>query len=69
MSGQTTTFMMHLLALVIVGSFTFIGSFALYKLTDLILPLRVSAEQEAIGLDMSQHGESITEDELLMERA
>jgi ammonium transporter, Amt family len=67
--GQTTTFLMHLLALVIVGSFTFIGSFALYKITDLILPLRVSAEQEAIGLDMSQHGESISEDELLLERA
>ena len=26
-------------------------------LTDLIIPLRVSAEQEEIGLDLSQHGE------------
>jgi ammonium transporter, Amt family len=69
MSGQTATFMVHLLALAIVASFTFIGSFALYKLTDLILPLRVSAEQEAIGLDMSQHGESISEEELMLERA
>jgi len=25
--------------------------------TDLIIPLRVSEEQEAVGLDISQHGE------------
>ncbi len=29
----------------------------LYKITDLIIPLRVSGEQEEIGLDLSQHGE------------
>ena len=29
----------------------------LYKVTDLIIPLRVSEEQEEIGLDLSQHGE------------
>ena len=29
----------------------------LYKITDLVIPLRVSGEQEEIGLDLSQHGE------------
>ena len=29
----------------------------LYKLTDLIIPLRVSGDQEEMGLDFSQHGE------------
>jgi Amt family ammonium transporter len=29
----------------------------LYKFTDFIIPLRVSEEQEEIGLDLSQHGE------------
>jgi Amt family ammonium transporter len=43
---------------VIVSAFTFIWSFILYKVTDLIIPLRVTEEQERIGLDMSQHGES-----------
>ena len=33
------------------------GSWMLYKFTDLIIPLRVSTEQEEIGLDLSQHGE------------
>ncbi len=55
--GQTTTFMYHMLALVIVSSFSFLGSLALFKLTDWILPIRVTKEQEAVGLDLSQHGE------------
>jgi ammonium transporter, Amt family len=57
-SGHTTTFLYHLLALVIVSAYTFFGSFILYKITDLIIPLRVTAEQEKIGLDLSQHGET-----------
>ena len=57
-SGQTTTFLYHLLALVIVAAYSFIGSWVLYKITDMIIPLRVSEEQELIGLDISQHGET-----------
>jgi Amt family ammonium transporter len=56
--GQTTTFLYHLLALVIVSVFAFVGSLILYKVTDLIIPLRVTDEQEHEGLDTSQHGES-----------
>jgi Amt family ammonium transporter len=55
--GQTTTFINHLLALVIVSAFSFFGSLALLKLTDWLLPIRVTPEQEAVGLDLSQHGE------------
>jgi Amt family ammonium transporter len=57
-SGHTTTFFYHLLALVIVASYTFVGSFILYKVTDMIIPLRVTEEQETLGLDLSQHGET-----------
>jgi ammonium transporter, Amt family len=57
-SGETKTFLYHLLALVIVSAFSFFGSMALYKITDLIIPLRVPAEQESTGLDLSQHGET-----------
>ena len=56
-SGHAYTFLVHCGALVFVALFSFCGSWALYKLTDLIIPLRVSDEQEEIGLDMSQHGE------------
>jgi Amt family ammonium transporter len=55
--GQTTTFMSHMMALVIVSTFSFFGAMALLRLTDWILPIRVTAEQEAVGLDLSQHGE------------
>jgi len=42
---------------VFVAAFSFSGSYLLYKLTDLVIPLRVSDDQEDIGLDLSQHGE------------
>jgi ammonium transporter, Amt family len=56
--GHTTTFLFHLLALVIVSVFTFGGSLLMYKITDLIVPLRISPHGEKIGLDISQHDES-----------
>lgn len=57
--GGTHLFLIHMLALVLVSAFAFCGSFALLKLTDLIIPLRVSAEEELLGLDMSQHEEQL----------
>jgi Amt family ammonium transporter len=56
--GEWKTFAFHLLALVIVGVFTFGGSYLLYLLTDTIIPLHVSPKSERIGLDLAQHGES-----------
>jgi Amt family ammonium transporter len=56
-SGHATTFLVHCGALVLVAAFSFCGSYFLYKFTDFIIPLRVSGEQEEIGLDLSQHGE------------
>jgi Amt family ammonium transporter len=57
--GQTQTFLYHLLALVIVGGFAFGGSYLIYKITGKITRLRVSPEDERMGLDMSQHSETI----------
>jgi ammonium transporter, Amt family len=65
-SGKTETFLYHLAALVIVSAFSFFGSFILYKVTDLIIPLRVTEEQEIEGLDQSQHGEFAIAAELLL---
>lgn len=56
--GQTATFFNHLLALVIVSVFSFGGSYILYKVTELIVPLRVSPQDEMEGLDFTQHGET-----------
>ena len=58
-SGETTTFVYHCIALVLVALFTFFGSLLLYKITDLLLSMRVREDQEYRGLDASQHGENI----------
>jgi Amt family ammonium transporter len=60
-SGHAYTFLLHCGALVFVAVFSFGGSYVLYKLTDLIIPLRVSPDQEELGLDLSQHGEIMQE--------
>ena len=50
-------FLIHLAAVVAVGVYTFLVSYALYWLTNKMIPMRVSARSEAIGLDISQHDE------------
>jgi Amt family ammonium transporter len=57
--GETKLFLTQLTALVAVSVFAFAGSLILLKITDLITPLRVSAEEESVGLDISQHGERL----------
>jgi Amt family ammonium transporter len=57
--GSTTLISIHLVALVMVVAFSFLGSLALLKITDLISPLRVSAEEKKVGSDYSQHGENL----------
>lgn len=59
-TGETALLVKHLLALVLVCSFTFVGSYLLYVLTNAIIPLRVSERQEEEGLDISQHDERYT---------
>lgn len=57
--GETTLFLVQAGALVGVSVFAFAGAWALLKLTDVISPLRVSIEEEILGLDQSQHDESL----------
>jgi ammonia channel protein AmtB len=52
-------FLTHLAALALVSGFTFGGSWLLYRLVDLITPLRVDERHEQLGLDLTQHGETI----------
>lgn len=57
--GETKLFLTHLGAMLLVSVFAFGGTFILLKITDLILPLRVSEVEESEGLDWSQHGERL----------
>ena len=58
-AGESRMFLLQLAALAIAGTYTFAGSYLLYKVTDAIIPMRVPEEQERVGLDLSQHGESL----------
>ena len=55
--GGWNIFGHHMLALVLVSVFTFGGAYLLFKLTNIMIPIRVSEESENMGLDLSQHGE------------
>jgi Amt family ammonium transporter len=57
--GESALFIKHVIALVAVSAFAFVGAFILLKVTDLISPLRVSEEEEIAGLDVSQHDEEL----------
>lgn len=55
--GTLVIFLYHLLAIVIVFVYTFGMSWLGYKLIDRLIPMRVSAFSEKVGLDFSQHDE------------
>ena len=59
--GDTTLFVKHLVALVLVSAFAFIMSFIILKVTDILVPMRVSESDEILGLDLSQHDEQLLE--------
>ena len=55
--GNPHQFLLQAFGLLVVGTFSFAGAYALLRLTNLITPLRVTPEEEAEGLDITQHGE------------
>lgn len=55
--GGWSIFGHHMIALILVSIFTFGGSYLLFNITNLIIPIRVTEESEDLGLDLSQHGE------------
>ncbi len=57
LAGNAYQLEVQVLAVAVVSVFAFCGSYVLLKLVNLFSPLRVSAEEEDTGLDLSQHGE------------
>jgi Amt family ammonium transporter len=55
--GNVGQFVDQLIAVAIIVPFSFFGSYALLRITNLFSPLRVSPEAEDAGLDLSEHGE------------
>jgi len=65
--GNPEFFITQLKGAVIVIIFSFVVSFVIFKLVNLINPIRVSDEEEEIGLDASQHDEKYSQGTLLVE--
>lgn len=55
--GGFELFKNQVIGLVIVVVYSFVVSYGIFKLINLIHPLRVSDEEEALGLDATQHNE------------
>lgn len=56
-AGNPAQLGIQALAVVVVAAFSFGGSYVILRLLNKVSPLRVSAEEEDQGLDLSQHGE------------
>jgi len=55
--GNPAQLGIQVLAVVIVAAFSFAGSYVLLRLINVVMPLRVSPQDEDAGLDLSQMGE------------
>ena len=64
--GNSAFFFTQLKAMVISAAYSFTVSFAIFKFINFILPLRVSAEEEELGLDATQHNENYVQGTLLV---
>ena len=65
--GGSSFFFTQLKAVVIVVGYSFIVSFGIFKLINLIQPIRVSYKDEEIGLDATQHNEKYLQGTLLVQ--
>lgn len=59
----------QLIGMVIVVGYSFIVSFGIFKFINFILPLRVSPDEEEMGLDASQHDEKYVQGTLLVKNS
>jgi Amt family ammonium transporter len=66
--GNFDFFFTQIKALAIVVAYSFTASFLIFKFINFILPMRVTEEEEELGLDASQHDEKYMQGTLLVSR-
>jgi Amt family ammonium transporter len=64
--GNFDFFFTQLKGVLIVAVFSFVVSFLIFKLINMIEPIRVTSEEEEAGLDLSQHNEKYSQGTLVM---
>ena len=57
LAGNPDFLAKEVFAITVVAGFSFFGTWLILKIIDFITPLRVTAQEEETGLDISQHGE------------
>ena len=57
LAGGSAQFVNQLIGVGFTAALAAIGTFILFRITDTLVGLRVDAEDESLGLDLSQHGE------------
>ena len=65
--GNPAFFLTQLKGLAIVVTYSFTVSFLIFKFINIVLPIRVSQEDELLGLDESQHAEKYSQGTLLVQ--
>jgi ammonium transporter, Amt family len=66
--GNTAFFVTQLKGMLIAVSYSFVVSFIIFKIVNLVTPLRVSEEEELLGLDETQHSEKYSQGTLIVEQ-
>ena len=56
--GNPAQLLIQLKAVGIVAAYAFVASLILFKLVDLVINLRVTEQEERVGLDLTQHREA-----------
>lgn len=55
--GNPTLFGIQVLTVVVTALFSFVGTYLILKLVDRLVGLRITSDEERMGLDLSQHNE------------
>ena len=64
--GNLSFFLTQVKALLIVVTYSFVVSYLIFKFINLVVPMRVSTQDEEMGLDASQHNEKYVQGTLLV---
>ena len=64
--GNVTFFLTQLKAMAIAVTYSFAVSYAIFRFINYVLPLRVTREEEELGLDASQHNEAYVQGTLIL---
>lgn len=64
--GNAAFFLVQLKAMAIVVVYSFVVSYGIFKFINFVVPMRVSSEDEVLGLDATQHNEKYLQGTLLV---